>query len=235
MSNGEIIVRTSAGSADALNVLASGQAKGTLYNSAGTQLPTVANPLQTDEAPLLNLVRNTFAVSTFRTTGLASNPHILFTIENPLASGVRLGLLRMTVQGDSTAALATPVPVRSAKCLNISGGTILSPTGMVAARRAGGTSPVAAVKGATASDGGAATAITVVFRETIWGQFHDRQHELTIGNKLVQHEDLTLIPVQCRKLPLAVDPGEGVVAFTAANATTTTHWIVQCMWQEVTL
>lgn len=174
-----------------------------------------------------------FSAASFRTLGNAASPQNLLTIENPVGSGVTVNVRRMTLQMDATA-LSTAVSC-SFKVFRTtaipSGGTTLTVPEFVVANAAA----AAVIRGATASDGGAATAITATAAGgALWHQIAMRMHSL-VGQVLA--EDESLLPALIEDTPVQLAAGEALVAqvsnTTAANNLATNHYVINCAWQEV--
>lgn len=108
-----------------------------------------------------------------------------------------------------------------------SGGTALTPTKMDASYAAS----IAEIKGATASDGGAATAITATAGIRVWTQFAQRAHTLA---GWFTTDDLFMIPERCNETPIILAPGDGLLINTVMNATTGAFYIINCSWEEYT-
>src|SRR3990167_11364895 len=144
------------------------------------------------------------AISTFRTLGTAAVPHPVFTIENTSGSGRTVAIRRLIVNMDATAALT------SVACLfDVSRPTNPIPSGGTALAKIAYDTALAShanvvCRGATASDGGGATAITATAGPFLWRQFLMRQ-------------------------PTAVGQ---IIPGTAASNAATNHYIVSCQWDE---
>ena len=174
-----------------------------------------------------------FSATSFRTLGNAASPQNLFTIENPVGSGVVVKVRRMSLQMDATAVLtAVSCQFKTFRTTGIpSGGTTLTIPEFVTS----GAAAAAICRGATASDGGAATAITATASGgALWHQMAMRMHTL-VGQMLA--EDESLIPNLCEGTPIELAAGEALVVqvsnATAGNNAATNHYIVNCAWQEV--
>jgi hypothetical protein len=173
--------------------------------------------------------------ATFRTLGNAASPQNLFSIENQAGSSVLVALRRLSVQMDSVAALAavaTQFKTSRPSALPTNG----TPLTKVAFDSALSSASAVVLRGATASDGGAATAITATAGSAGWHQFAMRLHTL-VGQVLV--DDEALIPLLTADDPIYLRPGESlltqIVQATAANNKNTDHYVVNCMWEEFTL
>ena len=88
-------------------------------------------------------------------------------------------------------------------------------------------------RGATASDGGAATAITVTIATILWQQFIMRIH--TLVGQILGYE-ANALPQVVESTPIVLRPSEGlsvhIINPTAASNLATNHYVVNCMWTE---
>lgn len=171
-----------------------------------------------------------FATS-FRTLGLASTPHNIFGIENAAGSTVLLAVRRLTVQMDSTVALATVAPSfkTSRPSALPTGGTTLTKVAFDSSLTSSGS---VVLRGATASDGGAATAITATAGTTGWTQLQMRMSTV-VGQILM--DDAPLIPALCQDDPVILRANEALLVQVVLAALTTHHYVVNVMWEEFTL
>ena len=202
-------------------------ARVTAYDSSGAEKGTVANPVQVLGGTGRALVGE-YTGTSFRTVGLASNPHNLLTLWNPATSGRNVALKRLTVQLDHTTLLATVLAMISSHPTGEpSGGTVLAATKFEAAY------PAAALvlRGATASDGGGATAITATAGVRVWTQFAQRPHTLA---GWFTTDDLFLIPERSFDRPIILAPGDGLLINTVMNASIGAFYILNCWWEEFT-
>ena len=175
--------------------------------------------------------------STWRTLGAAALLHNLFTLENGTGSGVLVGLRRLSVQMDATAVLAAVAPtVEFYRTSGMpSGGTVLEKT-LIDTSTTSAANVVA--RGANASNGGAATAITAtpVAGASAWSAFTMRMHTL-VGQVVMDSSNL--LPGLCEGTPFVIRPGEAVMAQVIAAVTTanpaTNHWIINAEWNEFQL
>lgn len=200
-------------------------ARVTLYDTAGNEITSLSVVPSSGRT----LVGH-YSASSFRTAGLASAPHNLLTIWNPAASGRRLVIRRLTVQLDHTTLLATNLHIiNSRPTAEPTGGTVITATKNDPDYAAA----VAVVRGATASDGGGATAITATAGTRIWSQFGQRPHTL-VG--WFTTDDLNMLPrhTEGGDPAFVVDEGEGLLVNTLSNATTGAHILVQTAWEEYT-
>lgn len=184
-----------------------------------TNFPSV-QPVQIGITPLV-----TAMVTSFRTVGIASSPHNLFTLENPVGSGRTLAIIRITMQAESTALSTNLVAVSAGRTPGIpTGGTILSSD---KCEVTGTISGIA--RGATASDGGAATPITATLTTRMWSQFRQR---LITAAGYITTPDNTVLPNLISDRPLLIPAGTGIVVQAVNSALTTDHYIINCMWYE---
>lgn len=162
--------------------------------------------------------------TTFRTLGIATAQN-LFTLENPVGSGRTLAVTRLTHQKEQTALTLTLVTVVCARTTALpTGGTVL---GSVLLETSG--SPVGIARGATASDGGAATAITATLGIRIWTQFNSRL--ATVAGYLFT-PDNPIIPDISNERPLLIAPGNAILVATTSASLTTDHYVINCAWVE---
>lgn len=174
-------------------------------------------------------------VTTFRTLGNAATAHTIFSLENTAGSARIVTVRRLTVQLDATALLTAVMP--QVKCHRHStlpgGGTALTKGTFDTAQ-----SSVANVvaRGATASDGGGATAITGTPGTVQWQQYCMRMHSVA-GQVLAPDNNV---------LPLLIDNPSNpsfllraaealyvnVVAAVGTSNPATNHWFVSCVWEE---
>lgn len=174
-------------------------------------------------------------VSAWRTLGNAAATQNLFTIENAGGSTVLVAITRLSVEQESTAvliALANRVVVSRPSALP-TGGTAL---GKAATETALTSSASVVLRAATASDGGAATAITATAGNAMWSQLTMRMHT-AVGQQLYPGGDL--LPEIVADRPVVLRAGEALLAQVvqpvAANNAATTHYIIKCVWEEYTL
>ncbi len=154
--------------------------------------------------------------SSFATSGLASTPHNLLALSNKAASGMWIAVYEIALYRDMTALQSTITP-----WCNVVPPTAL-PTGgtALAASRdhddsARSVSANVECLGATASDAGAATAITATAGATpIWRSGTSRMHTLA-GIVLVAKVDC--LPDLCKTQPLVLAPSERLLVQLVNN------------------
>ena len=176
-----------------------------------------------------NRLLGLYAVSTFSTIGSAATPQNLFAIENPTANTLFIAIRSLNFTVDSTATLTTLSPqVKTSRTTSvpINTGTALTPVKY----RTDYAASAANVRGATASDGGVATAITATAGATLWSQYVDRI-QTVVG--YTNHPSYNLIPdVGFDGRQIILLPGEALlVQAVTANAATTT-FVINCSWYE---
>ena len=175
------------------------------------------------------------ATTTFRTLGNAALLHNIFSIENATGSTVLVAVRRMTVQLDATALLAAVAPtIKVSRITTLpTGGTALGKVTFDSAQTSSGS---VVCRGATASDGGAATAITGTAGTSIWSQLTMRMHSL-VGQIVM--DDEPVIPTLADASPLILRAGEALLVQIVAAATTsnpaTNHWVLNAMFEEYTV
>jgi hypothetical protein len=170
------------------------------------------------------------SVSTFRTLGSAATPQNLFTIYNGDASRVvRIRALSFNMDGTGVLTAVTS-QLRVSRGTSISGGTTLTKVPFDTSD----TSDADVVcRGATASDGGGATAITATAGTTLWQEFIMRLHT-AVGQVLGYIQ--TLLPRLIESNPIILRPSEGLLVQlvnpTAASNLATNHYVINCAWTE---
>lgn len=182
------------------------------------------------------LTSGSYSVSTFRTLGNAAAAQNLFTIENANGSNVLIAVREIQVYATYTAVLTafeSHVQLSRSTALPTNG-TTLTQALMDTANSASGS---VTCRGATASDGGGATAITATAGTIINQGFIGRIHT-AVG------EQQTKIPVQLWPMsqqeaePLIIRANAGllvqVVNATAASNAATNHYIVVCRFEVCT-
>jgi len=174
------------------------------------------------------LLNGRYACSTFRTLGAAAATQNLFTLENPAASPNKVAIRSLSFISDSTVALATvsQQAILSKPAVLPTGGTVLSAIKFCSDYG----SPQAIARGATASDGGVATAITAAAGTSIWQQFFDRA-QTAAG--WYTHPNYSMIPdVGADLRQLIIHPGESILVQAVTSVPATTHMICNCAWAE---
>ena len=172
-----------------------------------------------------------FAAASFRTLGSAATPHNLFTIENIDATKL-VTLRRLTVQLDATAVLVSVMPqVKLSRATAVpTGGTVLSKA-QFDTNNASNANTI--VRGATASDGGVATAITSTAGTSIWQQYCMRMHTV-VGQVVAPENNVapTLIEVDGIILRQNQALLVQIVASAGASNPATNHWVANVVWEE---
>lgn len=168
------------------------------------------------------------SVATFRTIGDTGRPQNLFTLENGALSGIDLEITRLRAIADNTVALTVGMKLRVSRPIALpTGGTTL--TKKLRDTLASSNSLVVA-RGATASDGGAATKITAVAEDPLFAA----------GKSQVASAVGQIVPYTVNLLPgwpLTVHAGESVLVDffpIAAENPSTGHFLVCCSWREYT-
>lgn len=179
------------------------------------------------------------SAATFRTLGNAATPQNLFTLTNRSDSLVRVAIRRLEVYATYTAVLTA---VESQLCLHRTSSIPTGGTELAKVPRHSSFQSVEQVvaRGATASDGGAATAITATAAGMIAQAFIGRIH--TAVGHVQSGSVINLLPAADtdNNEPydrLILQPNEALVVRivnpTAGNNPTTNHYIVNCEWEEV--
>jgi hypothetical protein len=172
----------------------------------------------------------TFSACSFRTLGTAATPQNLLTIEN-IDATVQVRPRAIILQMDATAVLTAVMPLNKLSRATAvpTGGTTLSKAQFDTANAS---SANVIVRGGTASDGGAATAITATAGTTIWQEYGMRMHTV-VGQvlspvaylpKVIDIKDLVLRQNQA----LLVQ----VVAAVGTSNPATNHYSVCVVWDE---
>jgi len=179
---------------------------------------------------------NTGLVTTWRTLGAAALTQNLFAISNASGSSILIAVRRLTAQIDHTVLLAAVMP--QIKTFRITagiaaGGTLLDKKQLDTTKTENAS---VTVRGATASDGGAATAITgTLDTGAVWQQFGSRMHS-AVGQIL--GNDNNVLPQLVEDDPLILRANQALVVQVVASPATsnpaTNHWFVQCVWDEYT-
>jgi hypothetical protein len=175
------------------------------------------------------LTTGLYALSSFRTLGDTNATQNIFSLENPAASTIMIAVRGLSVVTDSTAALATLAPqMRTSRTTGLpTGGTVLVPTKF----RTSYPTCQAIPRGATASDGGGATAITATPGNILWAQFIDRLHT-AVG--WITHDRYDMLPdVGADLRQILLLPGEAILIQSATAMAATTHISVNCSWLEL--
>lgn len=167
-------------------------------------------------------------LSTFRTLGVASANHNVFTLWNKTGS-TRIAMVeRLVIQVDDSGVLTSVSPPIIAARISAlpTGGTVLTPV----ARDSNLTHDTnIEAMGATASDGGTGTTITATAGTRAWTQFKMRA-ATAVGQYLFPDE--SMLPKICETDPFVLRAGEGVVVQVVAASVTTAHYIVNCAYRE---
>jgi hypothetical protein len=172
-----------------------------------------------------------FSTTTFRTVGSAATPHSLFTIFNSGTNRV-VRIRRLVMQMDATAVLTAVMPLTKTSRVTA------APTGGTVLTKALWDSNVTShadivVRGANASDGGAATAITATPTAVLWQQYGMRMH--TVVGQVLGIDNNVLSSIS-ESTPVFLRQNEGLLVQVVAAAGTsnpnTNHWFVQCAWDE---
>lgn len=171
----------------------------------------------------------TFSAASFRILGTAATPHNLFTIENTDAT-VEVRIRDLMIQLDATAVLTAVMPlVKVSRATGVpTGGTTLSKAQFDTANAS---DAQVVVRGANASDGGVATAITATAGTAIWQEFQMRMHTV-VGQVLSPPSRMQTILTK----DLVLRQNEALLVQVVAAAGTsnpaTNHWSVCVTWDE---
>lgn len=172
-----------------------------------------------------------FSAASFRTLGSAATPHNLLTIENIDATKL-VTIRRLTVQLDATAVLVSVMPlVKTSRATAVpTGGTALGKA-LFDTNNASNANTI--VRGATASDGGVATAITATAGTSIWQQYCMRMHTV-VGQVLAPDNNVLPLLVETNNLILRQNQALLVQIVSSAGASNpaTNHWFCNVVWEE---
>jgi hypothetical protein len=173
----------------------------------------------------------TWATTSFRTLGSAASGQNIFSLENQAAAKVNLAVRWLRMEMDATAVLtAVALDMKTGRTTALpTGGTAL-PKVLFNTSQASAATSVA--RGATASDGGAATAIAATLAATAWHQYGMRM-PTQVGQMLP--DDWNLLPQITDDTPFILQPGQGLavqVVGTAASNAATNHYVVKALVEE---
>lgn len=177
-----------------------------------------------------------FSAASFRTIGTAATTQTVFTLENTTGSTKIVNIRRLLLQMDATAVLTAVMPI-----FKTSRTTVVPTGGTVLAKGVFDTADVASVsnvvaRGGTASDGGAATAITANPGTILWQQYGMRMHTL-IGQVVAPDNNMLPALVENAASPFVLRANEAIVVQVIAAATTsnpiTNFYFVECVWEEI--
>lgn len=172
-----------------------------------------------------------FSVGSFRILGSAATPHNLLTIENIDATKL-VYIRRITVQLDATAVLVAVMPqVKLSRATAVpTGGTALN-KGLFDTTNSSNANTI--IRCGTASDGGAATAITATAGTTLWQQYCMRMHTV-VGQVLGTDNNVAPQLVDTQNLVLRQNEAllVQVVATIGTSNPATNHWFVNVVWEE---
>lgn len=171
----------------------------------------------------------TFSAASFRILGTAATPHNLLTIENTDATVV-VTIRDIMVQLDATAVLTAVMPL-----VKVSRATAVPTGGTTLTKAQFDTSNASdaqiIVRGANASDGGVATAITATASAALWQEYQMRLHTavgqvLSPPSRMPTLLDKSLVLRQNEALLVQV------VASAGTSNPATNHWSVCVTWDE---
>lgn len=172
----------------------------------------------------------TFSAASFRTLGSAATPHNLLTIAN--IDVTKLVTVRtIIIQMDATAVLTAVMPLNKlSRATGVpTGGTTLNKAQFDTGNASNANT---IVRGATASDGGVATAITATAGTTLWQEYGMRMHTV-VGQVLSPVSYLPKI-IEVKDLILRQDQAllVQVVASAGTSNPATNHYSVCVVWDE---
>ena len=176
-----------------------------------------------------------YGSSTFRILGTAAAAQNLFTIEN---GSTKIVVIReLTIQSDQTAALTGVSPLVKATRLAAfpTGGTVLV---KVPFNLGNPSESTIILRGANASDGGVASAITATPADTIYQQYLLRNHTL-VGQVVMP--TMPLLPKlnfkQGEELDVTLGYNQALLVHLLASAAgsnpATNFYVINCIWEEI--
>lgn len=170
--------------------------------------------------------------TTFRITGISAANINLASLFNRTGSGRLVAVKRLTVQSDATLNSGTIRNTRVTRITtNPTTGTLLTP---VLTDTAESHAALVEFRGANASDGGAATTLTATPGTPGWGQLTQRNPSGTVYEQQ-RSPDNPLVPSFMSRDPNVLREGEGLLVTNVENASTTTFYIINAVWEEYTL
>ena len=194
-------------------------ARVTLYNTGGVPIDKIDTFLGT--------------CSTFRTLGNAASPQNIFTIENLSGSGKVMRIYSLDVAIETTVALLTvacQIDVSRTTAIP-SGGTVLTKTALDTTLTS---SANIIFRGATASDGGGATAITAT-AATGYIARNFIQRQATAVGQVVPAGYTDVLPRLNHLHGFVLRENQAIVVQitgTAASNAATNHYIITANWHE---
>lgn len=178
------------------------------------------------------------AAATFRMVGNAATSQNLFRIINGSGTAVIVGVRKLNVEMDSTAAqTAVAVDFKVSRSTGtLAGGTTMTKVAQDTALTSDAN--VVLTGGASADGTNSASAITgVTAGSTLWHQFGSRQ-QTAAGYQ--SPDDYNLIPAELADSEgITLRSGEQLLVQLVTGATTqnpnTNHYVVKCAWDEYTV
>jgi len=168
-------------------------------------------------------------VATFRTPGLASGNHNLFTIFNKTGSTKIVAVRRLVLQVEDTGVLLTVAPiVQTSRITTLpTSGTVLTP---VTCDTALTHDTNVECMGAASADGTASGPIVSTAGTRAWAGFKMRM-ATQVGQVLFPDE--TLIPELCGDTPILLRALEGLQVQMVQASVTTAHYVICCLFDEL--
>lgn len=165
---------------------------------------------------------------TFRIPGIASAV-VLATLFNKTGSGVLVAVRRISVQQDYTTNSGTS---RNIGLFTVTtaptAGTLHTPTNFDSAQTHNANIEF---RGGASADG-TASAVTGTMVDRIWGTPHAR---LAGIDSQVRMTDMSELPRLCANDPFLLPEGIGVGAQIVSVGSSSSHTVVNCVWEEFTL
>ena len=169
-----------------------------------------------------------YGYSSFRILGTAATPQNLFTIENPNGSVKKLAIRKLEVLVDMTAVLVSVSPsIKLSRPAALpTGGTTLTAVKWDTTME----NTVAVVRNGTASDGGAATAITVTAGTAVLSTRYVPRLYTAVGQVL--HTSHDLLEDFGSEEPLILNANESILVQVVLANAATTHFVVNAIVEE---
>lgn len=178
------------------------------------------------------VISGEYSVATPRTLGTAATPQNIASIENPTGSGLIVAIRKLYLVMDSTAVLVSVAPSiqLSRPAALPTGGTSIVPVKHDSAYGAA----ASIVRAGTASDGGAATAITATAGSPPLSTALTMRLHTAVG-QVLQDRMWLIDPSMEERDHIILAPGESVLVQGVVASAATTHFVVNATIEEYTL
>lgn len=169
--------------------------------------------------------------TTFRTPGSGTAAQNLATLFNRSGSGVLVAVRRISHQVDYTTNSATVRVISTSRITtNPTTGTLHTPTLF---DTGGSHAALVEFRGAASADG-TASAITATAGTHAWRQFHTHFAAVT-DLQQSRLPDNGQVPLLAETEPIILAEGEGLLIQITDTSSTSTHLVVNAVWEEFTL